>query len=324
VIEKVSGISYSNYIAQKILRPSGMTHTYFKPLRLQYTQPVNPPFAFPYLYPYKYSDSIVKAKEVPFIADYWSAYNFSGFGDYVSTVSDLLKYDKAYNDNRLLKKQIKDEAFQPVILNNGKNNPANFGLGWQIDKDSSLGKLVYHNGNATGLSCILLRNISKRQTVIVFDNIHNNNSQELAFNLLKILNGIKVPLPKKSIAAEYTMILLSEGAKAARERLMILKKDTVHYQLNENEMNDIGYDLMGGPNNPNPYRFQEKHKYAEAFEILKLNAELFPNSWNTHDSYGEILLLLGKKEEAIQEYKRSVELNPGNTGGKKVLEELLK
>jgi tetratricopeptide (TPR) repeat protein len=261
---------------------------------------------------------------VPYIVSYWSAYNFSGFSDYVSTTHDLLNYDKAYYNGKLLRKETIDKAFQTVKLNNGKNNSANFGWGWEIDKDSSFGKVVYHNGNATGLSCILLRNITTRQTIIIFDNIHNNNSQELAFNVLKILNGIKVSVPKKSIAAEYARTLQREGAASAKDKLIILKTDTAQYQLSEDEMNNIGYDFMGGSNNPNPYRFAEEHKYKEALEILKLNAELFPNSWNAHDSYGEILVLMGQKEEAIKEYKRSIELNPKNSGGKKVLENLLK
>jgi hypothetical protein len=33
---------------------------------------------------------------------------------------------------------------------------------------------------------------------------------------------------------------------------------------------------------------------------------------------------MGQKEEAIKSYKKSVELNPNNTGGKKILESLLK
>ena len=58
VIEKVSGLSYNDYISQNILRPAGMTNTIFMPLKVQYTQPINFPFAYPSLYPYKYSDSI--------------------------------------------------------------------------------------------------------------------------------------------------------------------------------------------------------------------------------------------------------------------------
>ncbi|SFD86273.1 CubicO group peptidase, beta-lactamase class C family [Chitinophaga sp. CF118] len=324
VIENVTGMQYNNYITENILRPAGMTHTMFIPLRLQYTQPVNFPFAYPYLYPHKYSESVIKASQVPFIVNYWSSYNFSGFGDYVSTITDLLKYDKAYYNGCLLNQEIINKAFEPVKLNDGKNNAANFGWGWQIDKDSSFGKVVYHNGNATGHSCILVRNISKHQTIIIFDNIHNNNSQELAFKTLKILNNIKMPLPRKSLAAEYARLLVNKGAIVAREKLFILKADTVHYQLSEDEMNLIGYDFMGGSNNPNPYKFPEEHKYQEALETLKINAELFPNSWNAYDSYGEILLQVGQKETAIKMYKKSIELNPNNTAGQKILEQFLK
>ncbi|WP_153799133.1 serine hydrolase domain-containing protein [Foetidibacter luteolus] len=324
VIEKVSGISHNDYIKQHILLPAGMTNTLLVAYKTQYNLPINFPFAYPYLFPHKYSDSVVKAKDVPYIANYWSTYNFSGFGDYVSTLNDLLNYDKAYYNGKLVQQNTIDDAFQPVKLNNGKNNFANFGLGWQIDKDSSFGKVVYHNGNATGLSCILVRNISKHQTIIIFDNIHNNNSQELAFKTLKMLNGIKVPLPKKSLAAEYARVLVNEGAVVARNRLFNLKSDTLHYQLSEDEMNLIGYDFMGGSNNPNPYKFPEEHKYQESLETLKINTELFPDSWNAFDSYGEILLIVGQKETAIKMYKKSVELNPGNTAGQKILEQLLK
>jgi predicted negative regulator of RcsB-dependent stress response len=52
--------------------------------------------------------------------------------------------------------------------------------------------------------------------------------------------------------------------------------------------------------------------------------QLFPNSWNVYDSYGEALLNTGEKEEAIKMYKKSIELNPKNEAGKKILEQLLK
>lgn len=308
VIEKVTGMHHTNYITDNILLPAGMTQTMHIPSTQQYTQTFNFPFA----------------NEVPYVVNYWSSYNFSGFGNYVSTISDLLKYDEAYYNGSLLKQEVINQAFEPVKLNDGKNNPAHFGLGWQIAKDSSFGKVVYHNGNATGLSCILLRNISKRQTIIIFDNIHNNNSQDLAFKILKILNGIKVPLPKKSLAEEYARVLVKEGPTIARKKLFSLKADTLYYQLSEDEMNLIGYDFMGGSNNPNPYKFPEEHKYQEALETLKMNVELFPDSWNAYDSYGEILLKLGQKEAAIKMYKKSIELNPNNTGGQKILEQLLK
>lgn len=324
LIEKISGMSYPAYIEKYILQPAGMKHTFFMPMRAQYDDKSVIPLAYPYLYPHRYSDSIVRATKVPYIVDYWSTYNFSGFGDYVSCVTDLLLYDEAYYSSKLLQKESKEKAFMPVKLNDGKTNPANFGLGWEVAIDTTFGKVVYHNGNATGLSCILIRNISKHQTIAVFDNIHSDNSETIGFNALKILNGISVPIPKKSLASVYAEDLLKNGPASAREKLYQLKKDTLHYLLSEGEMNLLGYDFMGGVNNPNPFRFTEEQKYPEALETFKLIKELFPQSWNAYDSYGEILVMLGNKEQAIKMYKRSIELNPKNEGGKKILELLLK
>ncbi|RYY95415.1 MAG: serine hydrolase [Chitinophagaceae bacterium] len=322
LIEQVAGEPYRTYIGRHILKPARMTQTLLLPFRQQYNASAPLPFAYPHLYPYKFSDSLVRAKDVTYIARYWRTYNFSGFGDLVSTLRDLLRYDEALYNGRLLKRETLEEAFQPVPLNDGSLPPTRFGLGWQVGSDSTYGRVVYHNGNATGLSCILLRNISRKQTVIVFDNVHADNAQPLAFEALRLLNGDAVPLPRKSAAAEYVRLLLHAGCLPARARLRALQADSLRYYLSENELNDIGYDLMGGPNNPNPYRFAEVRRYPEALELFRLVAELFPGSWNAHDSYGEILLLLGRTAEATEEYRRSVQLNPRNEGGKKALERL--
>lgn len=65
-------------------------------------------------------------------------------------------------------------------------------------------------------------------------------------------------------------------------------------------------------------------KVKEAIEIFKLNVEAFPKSGNTYDSLGEAYLKNGDKKLAIINYKKSVELDPTNENGKKVLQELLK
>lgn len=186
VVDKVSGMPFTEYIDQKILKPAGMNHTVWRP-KLPFDAVADETFAFPHLQPRLYSDDLVKAKDVPYIVDYWSAYHFTGFSDYVSTTHDLLQYDQAYYNGSLLQQSTIDQALVPVKLNDGKNHPRNFGLGWEIEKDSTYGKIAFHVGNATGHSCILLRNISKKQTIIVFDNIHDNNSREVALNALKLV-----------------------------------------------------------------------------------------------------------------------------------------
>jgi len=236
------------------------------------------------------------------------------------TIRDLWKFDVALYNHTLLKQQTLEEAFIPIKLNNGENNPGEFGLGWEIEKDTSLGKMVYHSGAAMGLSTVLLRNVTRNQTIILFDNIHFN-AHENASKVMLLLNGKKVDLPKKSIAGIYGNTLFNKRAIIARETLERLKKDTAHFYLSEDEMNSLGYDFMG---NNNPYHLPEQHFYKHAVESLKMNIELFPDSWNAYDSYAEALLADGQKEAALKMYQKSVEINPKNENGKKVIEKLLK
>jgi CubicO group peptidase (beta-lactamase class C family) len=320
LVEKVSGTKYESYIRKNILKPAGMSNTFLYPLNEQYTERDKTNLAYPYLFPHLYYDSLVEAKTLPFVKSYWTAYSFSGFADYVTTTADLLKYATALDNGTLLGKEITETSLVQMPLSNGKINAGKYGLGWQVF-DHPTGKIVFHTGNATGLSAILLRNITNNQVIIVFDNIHNN-AQQVGFDLLNILNGVNVPAPRKSIAAIYARTLISKGPTAARDILMKLKSDTLNYHLSEDEMNSLGYDFLGGSNNPNPFHFPEEHRYAEALETFKLNAELFPSSWNVYDSYGEALVTTGNKQEAIKMYKRSIELNPQNEGGKKILAQL--
>ena len=41
-----------------------------------------------------------------------------------------------------------------------------------------------------------------------------------------------------------------------------------------------------------------------ALEVFKINSFLFPKSFNVYDSYGEVLLHSGKKDQAIIMYKK--------------------
>ena len=79
------------------------------------------------------------------------------------------------------------------------------------------------------------------------------------------------------------------------------------YDLRETWFNHFGYNLM------------REGKKEDALKILKLNTELYPDSYNTFDSYGECLLQYGDKENAIMAYKKSLELNPENKNAKEDL-----
>jgi len=80
------------------------------------------------------------------------------------------------------------------------------------------------------------------------------------------------------------------------------------YNTSEDELNSFAYELLNSK------------KTDDALEVFILNTQLYPNGFNTFDSLGECLQLLGRKEESLKAYKRSLELNPKNENARKILE----
>ena len=81
------------------------------------------------------------------------------------------------------------------------------------------------------------------------------------------------------------------------------------YDVSEDGINRFGYQLMDADN------------MDGALSVLKLNTELFPEGFNTYDSYGECLLKMGRTEEALAAYRKSLELNPDNSHAARVIAE---
>jgi len=100
---------------------------------------------------------------------------------------------------------------------------------------------------------------------------------------------------------------IEEGLKKYTE---MKEENHGEYLFSESMMNALGYKLLG----------QEKIK--EAIEIFKLNVKEYPDSFNAYDSLGEAYMKDGETELAIMNYQKSLDLNPNNENGKKMLENL--
>ena len=53
-----------------------------------------------------------------------------------------------------------------------------------------------------------------------------------------------------------------------------------------------------------------------------MNVQLYPQSPNAYDSLGEAYMLDNNDELAIENYKKSLELNPDDTNAKSMLDKL--
>jgi tetratricopeptide (TPR) repeat protein len=107
--------------------------------------------------------------------------------------------------------------------------------------------------------------------------------------------------------------ILTHGIEAGKNQLDELKKAPQgEIVLIESTLNALGYEL-----------FEEGHT-EEAIAVLKWNVEDYPDSWNVYDSLGEAYMKNGQKDLAILNYKKSLELNPDNENGRKMLKEMEK
>jgi Flp pilus assembly protein TadD len=90
-----------------------------------------------------------------------------------------------------------------------------------------------------------------------------------------------------------------------------LKQGTIAgYTRDESTLNALGYRLLA------------QDKLDEAIKVFKRNVEEYPKFWNCYDSLGEAYMKAGRKELAIQNYEKSLELNPENTNGADMLKRL--
>jgi CubicO group peptidase (beta-lactamase class C family) len=319
LIEKISGSPFELYVKEKIFKPAGMSDTYF--YTGKQTKPAKQ--AINHDYPLFINTNPINADSIR--KTRWRTYNLNGLlgqGNIYSTTADMIRFDQALYGTKLLKQESLNEAFTSAPLNTGIPNisqstlgTTSYGLGWYVLQDTSLGKIVFHTGGVPGAICMFVRNISLRQSFILFDNAFSPNVFNIGKNILSILNNKPAQPLRKTLTREYVIALTDKGVDAAFVELNTLKSDSLHYSLSENEMNELGLQLLYAGKTP-------KH-ITDALEVLKLNVLLFPQSFNTYDSYAEALAFAGKKQEAIVMYKKSLELNPRNKGGQIALEELI-
>lgn len=70
------------------------------------------------------------------------------------------------------------------------------------------------------------------------------------------------------------------------------------------------------------YNYLRIENIQSALEVFKLNVNLFPDSWNVYDSYGEALFKSGNLNVAIKNYQKALELNPDNKSSRGMLKKL--
>ncbi len=186
IIEKVSGMSYGDYLHKVIFKPLEMTNTFVYRRRYEPKKMVN------YAYGYVYSDSLKKYVLPDDLAEtkivVWLD-GIVGDGTVNSTAIDLLKWDRALYTDKLISKESKNEIFTSAEISD--KSKTNYGFGWFIEDNGVYGNIVNHTGGWPGYMTFIDRHIQNDYTIIVLLNFVNNDTYIPIADLRRILYKIE-------------------------------------------------------------------------------------------------------------------------------------
>ncbi|MRX26723.1 serine hydrolase [Kangiella sp. HZ709] len=154
LIEEVSGMSFEDYMDKKVFIPVGMNDT----------------SVFNLLSDENKLENRVWGTDGEELNDLMYLDGVAGDGGIYSTTHDLLKWTIALDSEKLISKELLEEAYSPGKLNSGKST--DYGFGWIVEDKN----VYWHNGGWVGFSSLLRKDLNTDSTVIFLDSGSNSLS----------------------------------------------------------------------------------------------------------------------------------------------------
>lgn len=159
IIEEISGMTYADYIQKNIFTPLGMRNSYYGskssviPNRASGYQPVENG--------YKNADYL--SMTIPYAA-----------GSLMSNVDDMLLWNQAVHNNKIISEKSKQLAFQNYKRNDGK--PIYYGYGWAVNEISGT-PTIEHGGGIFGYTTAGIYAPNENIYVIVLTNTNGKDPE---------------------------------------------------------------------------------------------------------------------------------------------------
>ncbi len=240
----------------------------------------------------------------------WHIYPEMAAAGLWTTATDLAKFgieaalSKQGQANHVLSQATTREMLKPQI--------EQVGLGFFLDGHKNPEEFG-HNGADEGFQALLIMFADSGQGVAIMANSDNGISvaNALTQSIAKEY-GWKYTAESMSAADLLMVVATVKDPEAVITRYSELKKagPASPYAMDENTLISLGYHFLFGG------------QPDAALRIFQLEVQDYPKFWNAYDSLGEALLKVGQKQAAIQNYEKSIELNPQNQNGIDVLKKI--
>ncbi len=287
LISKVSGMAFEPYIKQHLLDPLEM-----KKSTILFENVDKNLLASPHLMDDKFEYKV--SKIFPY------SRRHPACGTLFSSVMEMSRWAIANIDRGLFKGKriLQDSSYEtmwrPAVF---EDNPV--GISWLIE-DFGPYKLFSHGGGDPGYRTEFYIVPEKAVGVVVMANCWEDQINPIAMKALHLLLGEE--------EKDWFSFFQGQVWKSVREnssettvrlcRELIQKngKEVFHPAI----LNQLGQ------------RLEEKDKTEYALALYELNAELHPKIFQLFNVLAETYLKMGKKELAVEAYKKSLALKPGN------------
>jgi CubicO group peptidase (beta-lactamase class C family) len=211
IIEKVTGMSFQQFVIKNIVNPLKMTNSVFDPIFGSKNRTSC------------YDMDNVRCPELKFISGWlWV------------DINDFYKWTEAMNTNRLISKK----SFQ-TLLNNPYAKEEGGSLGRYFEKED----LQRHNGISYKFESIFLNDFKNKITIILVSN-NLNRVWDLGHIIHNLMLGKEYEIPKKSIYQAIRKESLNDVNKGIETYYLLKEKSKNEYSFeNPGELNKLGYEL---------------------------------------------------------------------------------
>lgn len=276
IVEKKSGISFSNFMTKEIFQPLGMTNSTV----LEIGKEINNRS-----YGYIVKDSIITAKDQSITSA------IQGDGGIYSSVSDYYKWDKALYTNQLIPQSELDDAFYNYN-ENGKTNENGYGYGWIVSYYKGI-KILQHGGSSTGFGSHVIRIPSENISVAIFTN-RNKRGQEIANRAKAMISHFT----NRKFQMPFEIVLEKEidenGIDNGIDLYNKIKIDTINYSISKGSLFNFAISYINANKN---------NDASKLFLALQTD---YPNYFGGY--YGSAIIHQQAKDmkKAIEYYNKTI------------------
>jgi CubicO group peptidase (beta-lactamase class C family) len=305
VVEQLTGKSLNDYMTEAVFAPLGMTSSSYV-WRADYDSRTAAGHD---------GTGQVREKSKPKDANAAASLHTTA-GDYARFVEALL--NKAGLKHGTLEEMERPQiAVNPECTNCTDRQPKElsktlfWGLGAGI-QETKQGESLWHWGDNGAFKCYFVAYPKQKIALVMFTN--GENGLSIASEVVRDALGGDQPAFEWIKYDRYDSPAM-QFAKAVREKgpspaISEFRPALMRGDIPELSINALGYQLLN------------QKMLSQAIQIFLLNVELFPQSSNTYDSLAEAYMDNGDKELAIQNYQKSLDLDPKNKNAVDMLKKM--